>query len=78
MKPADFNEGDGFNTPCISGYDILLDRIMDDMSANPNDYKPWEISFLGEVPQGCYKDYWKDVRAYVEDWCETHSPNVYF
>jgi len=78
MKPADFDIDGGINEPYISGYDILLDRIMDDMIANPKDYKPWEISLLGEVPQDSYKDYWKDIRAFIDDWCEARSESVYF
>lgn len=77
MKPSDFDEGDGFHGPSISGYDILLDRIIEDMNENPGRYKPWEISLLGEVPQWSYKDYWKDVHAFIDDWCEERTDILY-
>jgi hypothetical protein len=73
MKPSDFDEGNDISQPYVSGYDILLDKIMDDMDQNPKDYKPWEISFLGDVPQNSYERYWDDVRAFIDDWCEQHS-----
>lgn len=77
MKASDFDEGDNISNPYISGYHILLDRIMNDMEANPSDYKPWEISFLGDVPPNSYERYWDDVRAFIDDWCESRSESVY-
>lgn len=73
MQASDFDEGDNFNSPYISGYEILLDKIVDDMISNPRDYKPWEIAFLADVPAGCYQGYYKDVCAFIDDWCEQRT-----
>lgn len=73
MRPEDFNEGDNWNEPFRSGYDVLWERIVEDMEANPEEYKPWERGFFLEMPPRSYPEYESDMRAYIEQWCEERS-----
>lgn len=77
MKAGDFDEGDNFNTPFISGYEKLFDEISDDMINNPNDYKRWEMAFILEMPPKAYPGYWSDVCEYIDHWCDERSVYVH-
>ena len=75
MRASDFDEGDNFNTPFISGYETLFYHIMDDMKTNPEAYKPWERAFVCEMPSGLYAEYDSDMRSFIDQWCEERTPD---
>lgn len=73
MNAHDFDQGDGFNSPRISGYDTLYERISEDMLQFPWRYHRWEISLFHCVPQDSYDEYWLDVRSFIDHWCKEHE-----
>jgi len=76
MHPTDFDEGDNFNSPFISGYEIVLGMICEDMDAFPNDYQSWEVKLLSDVCVGGNSQEWRDVMAYIDTWCERKFPDA--
>jgi len=63
-----YSSGDGWNTPYVSGYDVLYERIIDDMEKSPHLYQDWEKALLEKDSRFLSCEDEKRLQEYIEDW----------
>ena len=68
-----YSLGDGWNEPYISGYDVLYERIMDDMENSPHLYQDWEKALLEKDSRFLSYEDEKRLHEYIEDWIYAKS-----
>lgn len=65
----DFSEGDGFNSPRIDGFDILHERIANDMDVNPECYTDMEHDLFARydhIPES----FKREMEEYLAEWID--------
>jgi hypothetical protein len=73
MRATDYNEGDGFNAPHISGYEILFYKILEDMDAFPESYDAATLHLFREASESTCAHWWNNVREFIDIWCERQT-----
>ena len=68
-----YASGNGWDTPYISGYDVLWERIIDDMEKHPHLYQEWEKDLLEKDSRFLSCEEQKRLREYIEDWIYSKS-----
>ena len=68
-----YASGDGWNMPYISGYDVLWERIIDDMEKHPHLYQDWEKALLEKDSLSLSCEEEERLREYIEDWIYSKS-----
>ena len=64
-----FQEGDGWEDPIVSGFDVALEMIADHMEESPEDYTAEDIEFLMNF-DWLNKDEHARAYKFCEDWVE--------
>jgi len=73
LNPEYYSVGDNWETPIISGYDILYEHIIDDLERFPYLYQDWEVELIEKDSLSLSCDDKKRLQEYIEDWLYAKS-----
>lgn len=72
MSIDQFSSGDNWHEAYISGFDNIVEKIIEDRESHPRSYEDWEIDLIDtdwtKLSGDQEVNYWKSLRNYAEEW----------